>query len=187
MAKQTASQTVGPYFKIGLTRSLANVLVEDATEGRRIRVEGRVLDGEGQPVVDAMIEIWQANTHGRYDHPEDGQDKPLDPAFKGFGRTETDAEGRYWFATIKPGPVPGPGNTLQAPHIGVVVFARGMPIHTYTRIYFADEAANATDPVLTSIADGGRRGTLITGLDGDASYIFDIVLQGAGETVFFDT
>ena len=191
MPKQTPSETVGPYFTMGLLREARNVLTTDATEGERIRIEGRVTDGAGEPVSDAMIEIWQANAHGRYDHPEDTQDKPLDAAFGGFGRAATDDDGAYWFETVKPGPVPGPGNALQAPHIGVAVFARGMLRQAYTRIYLAGEAANENDPVLSAIDDAERRNTLIAaaggaGGEGRAVYRFDIVLQGANETVFFD-
>ena len=192
MPKQTPSETVGPYFTMGLLREARNVLVTDATEGERIRIEGRVTDGAGEPVSDAMIEIWQANAHGRYDHPEDTQDKPLDAAFGGFGRAATDDDGAYWFETVKPGPVPGPGNALQAPHIGVAVFARGMLRQAYTRIYLAGEAANENDPVLSAIDDAERRNTLIASGAGGAAgegravYRFDIVLQGANETVFFD-
>ncbi len=191
MPKQTPSETVGPYFTMGLLREARNVLVTDATEGERIRIEGRVTDGAGEPVSDAMIEIWQANAHGRYDHPDDAQDKPLDAAFGGFGRAATDDDGAYWFETVRPGTVPGPGNALQAPHIGVAVFARGMLRHAYSRIYFSDEAANENDPVLSAIDDAKRRDTLIAANAGSggasrAVYRFDIVLQGADETVFFD-
>ena len=185
MPRQTPSQTVGPYLKMGLIRGVQNKLVSDTTEGGRIRIEGRVLDGEGQPINDAMLEIWQANAHGRYDHPEDEQDKPLDPAFKGFGRAATDEDGAYWFETVKPGPVPGLGNTLQAPHINITLFARGMLLHTITRLYFPDEPTNEADPILNAV-DDGRRGTLIAD-GGPDVYRFDIKVQGDGETVFFDT
>ncbi len=191
MAGQTPSQTVGPYFAIGLARGYRNVLVADATEGERIRIEGLVTDGDGEPVSDALVEIWQANAHGRHDHPDDTQDKPLDAAFGGFGRAATDDDGAFWFETVRPGPVPGPGNALQAPHIGVAVFARGMLRHAYSRIYFTGEAANEVDPVLSAIDDAKRRDTLIAANAGSggasgAVYRFDIVLQGADETVFFD-
>ncbi len=191
MPKQTPSETVGPYFTMGLLREARNVLANDATEGERIRVEGRVLDGAGEPVRDALVEIWQADSHGCYDHPDDTGAKPLDAAFGGFGRAATDDDGAYWFETVKPGQVAGPGNALQAPHIGVAVFARGMLRHAYSRIYFADEAANEIDPVLSVIDDARRRDTLIAESDGAgrearAVYRFDIVLQGANETVFFD-
>jgi protocatechuate 3,4-dioxygenase alpha subunit len=187
--KQTPSQTVGPFFSLGLTRKRANVLVSDATQGERIRIEGRVFDGEGKPVPDAMIEIWQANAHGRYHHPEDKQEKPLDSSFMGFGRCETDANGVYWFETIKPGSVPGSGSSPQAPHLNVIVFARGMLVHAFTRIYFADEPVNQADPILSRVEDAARRATLIARREetGDKPlYRFDIRLQGESETVFFD-
>ncbi len=191
MPGQTPSQTVGPYLHMGLTRKAQNVVAGADTEGQRIRIEGRVLDGEGQAINAALVEIWQANAHGRYNHPEDTQAKPLDRSFKGFGRSPTDGDGGFWFETIKPGAVPGPGNALQAPHLNVTVFARGMLLHAVTRIYFSDEAANDIDPVLNSIDDGARRATLIAekaahANAGKAIYRFDIVLQGADETVFFD-
>jgi protocatechuate 3,4-dioxygenase alpha subunit len=190
MAQQTPSQTVGPFFHYALIHEGENVMVDDATQGQRIRIEGRVTDGAGDPVPDAMIEIWQANAGGRYNHPDDDRDDiPLDPAFKGYGRAATGEDGVYWFETIKPGQVPGRGNAMQAPHVNVVVFARGLLIHPYTRLYFPDEAANEIDPVLSSIEDTARRDTLIAGKAeaiGKLVYRFDIVLQGEGETVFFD-
>ena len=197
MLKQSPSQTVGPFFAYGLTPEsygkpgiATNVLVNTVTEGERIRIEGRVLDGAGQPVNDAMIEIWQANTHGRYNHPDDNRSEvPLDTRFKGFGRTATDSGGKFWFETIKPGQVPSRGNALQAPHISIVFFSRGILVHAYTRLYFSDEAAaNEIDPVLSSVAEA-RRGTLIAAREetpGGAVYNFDIHLQGDDETVFFD-
>ena len=193
MLIQSPSQTVGPYFAQGLLRKgdsvFTNVLAPEKTEGERIRIEGRVTDGDGQPIEDAMIEIWQANSRGRYHHPLDEQDKPLDPEFKGHGRTATDTDGNYWFETIKPGSVPGPNDTQQAPHINVIVFARGMLSHAFTRIYFGDETANQSDPVLMSIEDPARRNTLIAGrgtADGTVIYRFDIYIQGENETAFFD-
>ncbi|HXG51440.1 MAG TPA: protocatechuate 3,4-dioxygenase subunit alpha [candidate division Zixibacteria bacterium] len=187
--KQTPSQTVGPFYSLGLTRSPMNRLAGEGTAGEKIRIEGRVLDGDGQPVPDALVEIWQANAYGRYHHPEDKQEKPLDPSFSGWGRCGTNERGEFWFETIKPGSVPGPGTTIQAPHINVAVFARGMLIHAHTRIYFSDEASNAGDPVLSCIRDKRRRQTLIAAREnreGGAVYRFDIRLQGEGETVFFD-
>ena len=161
MLIQSPSQTVGPYFSQGLLREgdkvFTNVLVSEKTEGERIRIEGCVTDGDGNPIEDALIEIWQANRHGRYHHPLDEQDKPLDPEFTGHGRTATDTSGNYWFETIIPGPVPGANDTQQAPHINVIVFARGMLSHAFTRIYFEDETANLNDPVLVSIDDEARR------------------------------
>jgi protocatechuate 3,4-dioxygenase alpha subunit len=187
--KQTPSQTVGPFFSLGLTERAINVLSSDSTAGQKIRLEGYVFDGDGQAVPDAMVEIWQANTFGRYNHPDDKQEKPLDPNFLGWGRCGTDKTGLFSFETIKPGAVPGPDESVQAPHINVTVFARGMPVHAFTRIYFVDEPANETDPVLTSIKDKLRRGTLIAARDeknGKSVYRFDIRLQGENETVFFD-
>jgi len=183
---QTPSQTVGPFFSFALPREGHEVLVSDATAGERIVIEGRVFDGDGAPLNDALIEIWQANAAGRYDHPDDRQEKPLDPAFHGFGRCPTDDSGRFHFRTIRPGPVPGPGNTLQAPHINVAFFARGLLRQLHTRIYFSDETANASDPLLSSIDDNDVRGTLIARRGEGGSYRFDFILQGQGETAFLD-
>jgi protocatechuate 3,4-dioxygenase alpha subunit len=192
--RQTPSQTVGPYFAYGLTpeqygyplRPLAGaVLVDDETPGERIRIAGRVLDGDGLPVPDALIEIWQADAEGRYAHPRDRRGSNL--RFTGFGRcgTGTDPESRFVFDTIKPGAI-GDG---QAPHVNVIVFMRGLLSHVYTRIYFADEAAaNARDPVLAGVEEA-RRQTLIAARETrpwGRLYRFDIHLQGPDETVFFD-
>ena len=183
----TGWQTVGPYLHIGLTWLNTTKLATEATKGERIVVEGRLLDGDGAPVPDGMLEIWQANADGRYSHPDDVQAKPLDPSFFGFGRVDTDKQGRFRFETIKPGRVPGPGNSLQAPHILVSVFLRGQLRRLVTRIYFADEAANAEDPILALVEDAARRRTLIaTREPGSATYRFDIRVQGADETVFFE-
>jgi protocatechuate 3,4-dioxygenase alpha subunit len=193
MMIQSPSQTVGPYFAQGLLREgdqvFTNALVSENTVGERIRIEGCVFDAEGRPIEDAMIEIWQANAHGRYNHPLDEQDKPLDPEFMGHGRASTDIKGNYWFETIKPGTVPGPTNITQAPHINVIVFARGMLSHAFTRIYFDDEATNQNDPVLISIEDEAHRNTLIARREETAGaivYRFDICFQGENETAFFD-
>ena len=185
----TGSQTVGPFFHFGLDRPDWSDLTAGGPIGEKILIEGRVTDGDGAPIPDALLEIWQANAAGKYDHPEDTQDKPLDKKFRGFGRAATNAEGIYRFTTIKPGPVPGRGNALQAPHINVTVFARGLLKHLTTRLYFADEAAaNETDPVLNAIDDAAARKTLIADKANGAAigYRFDIVLQGKGETVFFE-
>ena len=193
MVIQSPSQTVGPYFAQGLLREgdqvFTNILVSENTEGERIRIEGAVFDAEGRPIEDAMIEIWQANSHGRYNHPLDEQDKPLDPQFRGHGRTSTDIKGNYRFETIKPGPVPGPGNKSQAPHINVIVFARGMLSHAFTRIYFENEPLNQDDSVLMSIEDLAHRNTLVARreeADGKVIYRFDVHFQGEHETAFFD-
>ncbi len=187
----TPSQTVGPFFHLGLARAEWSDLAADNPQGQRIAIEGRITDGDGAPVPDAMLEVWQANAAGRYNHPDDDQaDKPLDPHFRGFGRVATDANGRFRLTTIKPGPVPGRGNALQAPHINVALFARGLLIHLYTRIYFADEPANAGDPLLSSIEDGAVRDTLVARRDPTAGslpiYRWNIVMQGDGETAFLD-
>jgi protocatechuate 3,4-dioxygenase alpha subunit len=191
----TPSQTVGPFFKYGLTPNgqykwndafTGNLVTPDAS-GERIRVEGRVFDGGGAPVPDAMLEVWQADSQGRFADPQDKRALP-NAKFRGFGRSGTDANGTYVFDTIKPGSVPDPDGKPQAPHILLAVFARGMLRHLYTRIYFADEAANATDPVLTLVPPD-RRATLIAtreGGNGNAVYRLDLYLQGDNETVFFD-
>ena len=182
---QTPSQTVGPFFHFALPDEKYETLVTDQTKGERIDIEGRIVDGDGAPLPDALIEIWQANSEGRYDHAEDKQEKALDPTFHGWGRSATDKDGKFRFHTIKPGPVPGPGNTLQAPHVSITVLARGMLKHLVTRLYFEGEKLNADDPILARINEPERRGTLIAKKSG-SKYEFDIVLQGDNETVFFD-
>jgi protocatechuate 3,4-dioxygenase alpha subunit len=191
--KQTPSQTVGPFFAFGLTApqysypygAIASGDLADAqTPGERIRVEGRVIDGAGELIADAMIEIWQADSEGRYAHPADG--RPPNQTFRGFGRfgTGTDPLGGFAFNTVKPGSVDG----VQAAHINIVVFMRGMLTHAYTRLYFSDEGANARDPVLQSVPVE-RRDTLIARRSdngGAVVYRFDIRMQGDNETVFFD-
>jgi protocatechuate 3,4-dioxygenase alpha subunit len=187
--KQTPSQTVGPFFSLGLTRKPLNIIAPANAEGQHIRIEGQIVDGDGKPVPDAMVEIWQANSYGRYNHPDDKQEKPLDHNFMGWGRCGTDADGLYFFETIKPGPVPGNDGSAQAPHLNVALFARGMLVHAFTRIYFGGDSRNETDPVLLSIKDKSRRATLIAPVknqDGKTVYRFDIRLQGQNETVFFD-
>jgi protocatechuate 3,4-dioxygenase, alpha subunit len=191
----TPSQTVGPFFKYGLTPNgqyewndafTGNLITPDAS-GERIRIEGRVFDGEGAPVPDAMLEIWQADAQGRFADPQDKRALP-NAKFRGFGRSGTDANGTFVFDTIKPGSVPDPDGKPQAPHVLLVVFARGMLRHLYTRIYFADEASNAGDPVL-ALVPAERRATLIAAREsgnGNAVYRLDLHLQGQAETVFFD-
>ncbi len=188
----TGSQTVGPFFSPALLREDArrNVLIGPETAGERIRIEGRVLDGDGLPVPDALVEIWQANAHGRYNHSADRGQASLDRSFLGFGRSGTDEDGGYWFETIKPGAVPfdAEGQQLQAPHIVVTVLARGLLNHLVTRLYFADEPTNAQDAILQCVPDS-RRATLLARRESRGPlivYHFDIVLQGAGETAFFN-
>lgn len=184
--KPTPSQTVGPFFHFALPYPGGETLTNEATLGERITIEGRVTDGEGAPVTDALLETWQANSQGRYNHPEDGQEKQLDPNFNGFGRTQTDEDGRFRFHTIKPGAVPGPGGTMQAPHINMSVLGRGILKRMATRVYFSGEPGNADDPIL-ALVPAERRDTLIAECIGDgAAYRFDIRLQGENETVFFD-
>ena len=184
MSAATPSQTAGPFFRLGLDRPEWGDLTRDGPRGEKIAIQGRVLDGDGAPVDDAVLEIWQADADGRYDHPEDG--RPADPRFPGFGRAMTDEAGRYRFVTIRPGRVPGPAGALQAPHIDMTIFARGLLKQLVTRIYFAGEPSNESDPVLTWIADPAARRTLLAVRQDDGSYRFDVVLQGKGETAFFD-
>lgn len=187
MSKTTPSQTVGPFFHFGLTDDFEITdLAGSKAEGERIVIEGRVFDGAGEPVPDCMIEIWQANANGRYDHPEDRQDKAIDINFRGFGRGKTDPEGRFHFRTVKPGPVPGRGNSLQAPHILVQVFARGLLKQLVTRIYFEGEPMNDADPVLALIDDARARDSLIARDKGGGHFHWDIVMQGENETQFFE-
>jgi protocatechuate 3,4-dioxygenase, alpha subunit len=183
----TTSQTVGPFFSIGMCRSIKQDLADTDVSGERVSIMGRVLDGVGQPVPDAILEIWQANSHGKYAHPEDDQDKPLDANFSGYGRIPTNAEGNFRFTTIKPGQVPDPDGKLQAPHIVVSVFARGLLRRLVTRIYFPGEAANDSDFAL-KLVEPARRETLIAKkLSGGAGALeWNVVLQGFNETVFFD-
>jgi len=181
----TSSQTVGPYLHIGLTWLVTDDLVGPGTSGEPVIIEGRITDADGKPVDDALIEIWQANAHGRYDHPDDTRDLPVEPGFKGFGRVPTDADGAFRLRTIKPGAVPAADASMQAPHINVTIFMRGMLKQLATRIYFPDETANATDPVLCSVR-AERRDTLIAKPIGNRALQWNVVLQGAGETVFFE-
>lgn len=195
MSTQTPSQTIGPFFAYALTPEpygrtgiAGNTLAGDDTAGEPIVVEGRVLDGAGAPVGDAVIEIWQADSDGVYVHPADGRAAAAG-GFTGFGRTATDDDGRFSFRTVKPGAVPGPGNVHQAPHLSVIVLMRGLLSHVFTRIYFADEVeANDADPVL-GLVEPQRRATLVAQRGerhGMAVYRLDIHMQGDHETVFFD-
>jgi protocatechuate 3,4-dioxygenase alpha subunit len=182
--KQTASQTVGPFFRIGLSHGqMQSVLVNKDTSGERITLRGLVLDGDGQPIPDALLEIWQPDSRGIFHHPVDPLHDQADPHFRGFGRVESRDAGRYEFKTIKPGRRDG-----LPPYINVHVFARGMLVHAMTRIYFSDETDNDRDPVLQAV-EPERRQTLIATLeetDGLRVYHFDIHMQGEDETVFFN-
>jgi protocatechuate 3,4-dioxygenase alpha subunit len=201
--KETPSQTAGPYVHIGLIphqagfdifeKPFSNVIAERNMAGERIRIEGRVLDGLGAPCRDVLLEAWQANAAGRYNHPADQQtDKVLDGGFGGWGRTGTEfSSGLYQFETIKPGPVIGRrGHKPMAPHVNIWLVARGINIGLSTRMYFEDEiACNEQDPVLRMIEPAVRRQTLLARRetrDTGIVYVFDIRLQGEQETVFFD-
>ena len=182
----TPSQTIGPFFHDALLdRDYSELVSPD--HPKAIAIRGTIFDGAGEVVPDAMVEIWQANTAGRYDHPVGNKvDLSLDEDFSGFGRSGTDRGGEFSFSTVKPGPVPGPDGQLQAPHVMVSVFARGLLKRLVTRIYFPDEEeANAGDPILSSIEDQGLRRTLIARDEGD-SLRFDIHLQGDRQTAFFE-
>ena len=191
----TPSQTVGPFFKYGLTPNgqydwndaFTNNLVTPDVSGERLRVEGRVFDGDGQPVPDCMLEIWQADAQGRFSDPQDKRALP-NSTFKGFGRCGTDANGDYAFDTIRPGLVPDADGKPQAPHLLLAIFARGMLLHLYTRIYFEGEAGNATDSVMALVPAARRTALIATRQPGNgtAVYRFDVRLQGEDETVFFD-
>jgi protocatechuate 3,4-dioxygenase alpha subunit len=190
MLGQTPSQTVGPFFAFGMIKGDEHVLVNDLTKGQRIIVHGHVFDGSGAAIDDAMVEIWQADAAGIFDHPDDPRSAQADKQFRGFGRAGTsNREREYSFKTVKPGAVPWDGERIQAPHLSMRVFARGMLLHVITRVYFSDEPATADDPILGSIADGKRRATLIAvreAVDDAPTYRMDIHLQGDRETVFFD-
>jgi protocatechuate 3,4-dioxygenase, alpha subunit len=170
--EHTPSQTVGPFFSFGLCRTPSSELVPPDA-GDAVRIEGQVLDGAGEPVGDAMVEIWQADSEGRY------RDE------FGWGRCGSDDEGRFWFVTVKPGPVPGADGRPQAPHLTVLVFARGLLKPVLTRMYFPDEdEANARDPVLSALPDPEERATLVAEPENGALR-FDVRLQGERQTTFF--
>jgi protocatechuate 3,4-dioxygenase alpha subunit len=168
----TPSQTVGPYFGIMVRGRRPCRQVTDATIGERIVIDGQVFDGNGNVIPDALVETWQA-------------DPPSDARFNGYGWAHTGADGAFAFETVKPGPVPAPEGGDQAPHILVSVMARGILTRFVTRIYFEDEAGNDGDPIL-ALVPAGRRATLIARRAGEGRYLFNVVMQGAGETVFFD-
>jgi protocatechuate 3,4-dioxygenase alpha subunit len=179
----TPSQTVGPFFHDALLDEDRSELVSPDHPGA-IRIEGAVYDGAGEPVTDAMVEIWQANESGHYNDPKELP--PGSGAFSGFGRSGTDAGGEFSFVTVKPGTVPGPDGSLQAPHVMVSVFARGLLKRLVTRVYFPDEEdANSSDPVLSSIEEPELRGTLVARDEGEVLR-FDIHLQGENQTAFFE-
>lgn len=172
----TPSQTIGPFFHDALLERDLTELVSPDRPGA-VRISGAIYDGAGEPVPDAMVEVRQADAAGRY-----GTDD-----FSGFGRSGTDEDGGFSFVTVKPGPVPGPDGGLQAPHVNVMIFARGLLRQVTTRLYFQDEGeANAADPVLNLIEDPALRRTLVARYEGDGTYRFDVYLQGEGQTAFFE-
>jgi protocatechuate 3,4-dioxygenase alpha subunit len=185
----SASQTVGPFFNFGLTTNRAlGIMAPDGAEGEHITLAFRVIDGEGLPTPgDSMIELWQADSRGRYQHTLDPRSADADKQFCGFGRLETDASGVAVFETVKPGRVPDPGGSAQAPHISVTLFARGLGKPLRTRVYFAADAANADDPVLALIPPSRRETLLARPVAGQLNaWAIEIRLQGPAETVFFD-
>jgi protocatechuate 3,4-dioxygenase alpha subunit len=182
--QQTTSQTVGPYLHIGLTWLITEEIAAPGAKGERITLTGRVLDGDGKPVNDALVEIWQADADGRYPSPEDPRGGAA-AGFRGFGRSATDADGRFRFTTIKPGAVPGPGGESQAPHLNVTVFMRGLLKQLKTRMYFPGDAANANDFALAQVP-ADRRGTLVAKATAPGALEWNLILQGADETVFFE-
>ena len=181
----TTSQTIGPYLRIGLEWMVIEDIAPNGVAGERVAIEGRVVDADGKPVNDAAVEIWQANSQGKYPSPEDPQDKPVEPGFRGYGRSLTDDGGNFRFRTIKPGRVPGPDGKLQAPHLCVTVFMRGLLKQLVTRLYFPDDPAYADDAVLR-LVPAERRATLVATKRPDGALAWNLVLQGRNETVFFD-
>ena len=184
----TPSQTVGPYFQIGMSgaREIPQIAAP-GVRGERVKLVCAIFDRDGAALDDAMIEIWQANADGKYNHPADRQNKPVDPVFLGLGRVLSNSEGICVFETIKPGRVPGRGNALQAPHLEVSVLARGVLKRLATRIYFAGDPANNEDPVLALVPKARRSTLMAQPLESESgAWRFDVHLSGSRETVFFD-
>ena len=180
------SQTVGPFYHFSLTANeKLGRLANPEAKGEQIRLRFRLFDGDGAPVPDGIIELWQADAPGKYHHPADTQEIAPDPAFCGFGRLPTDAEGACTFHTVRPGRTPDGRGGCQASHINVTVFARGLLAHVVTRVYFEGDPALAEDPVLQLVPEQ-RRGTLLARRDAAGVWCFDVHLQGADETVFFE-
>jgi protocatechuate 3,4-dioxygenase alpha subunit len=181
--QSTPWQTVGPYYRIGMEPLYQTEIAPAAAKGERVAVSGVVYDGNGVPVNDAMLEVWQADADGIYAHRDDPRHDDHDPAFQGWGRVPTDDHGRFAFTTVKPGRVAG-RKGAQAPHLVVLVFMRGLLKAAPTRLYFADEASNADDEVL-ALVPAERRATLLAHKLASASYQWDVHMQGEQETVFF--
>jgi protocatechuate 3,4-dioxygenase alpha subunit len=181
--RTTGSQTVGPFFEIGFSSLYTNEIGAAAESGERFELRGRVYDGQGRPVPDAILEFWQADAQGRYAEPADPQAAAAE--FMGFGRVPTDARGGFRIRTVKPGRVAGCSGKLQAPHLSVRVFMRGLLLPLSTRVYFPDDAANAEDPVLVSVPEA-RRSTLIAHARPEGQLEWDIHTQGDREIVCFE-
>ncbi len=182
--RATTSQTIGPFLRIGLEWMVIEDLAPKGVAGERVRLEGRIVDADGRPVNDAAVEIWQADSQGKY-AGDQGRHDQAGTHFRGYGRSLTDEGGKFRFGTIKPGRVPGPQGKLQAPHLVVTIFMRGLLKQLLTRVYFPDEPANAEDPVL-ALVPAARRSTLVAARKGAGVLEWNVVLQGANETVFFD-
>ncbi|MBS0521588.1 MAG: protocatechuate 3,4-dioxygenase subunit alpha [Proteobacteria bacterium] len=181
----TPSQTVGPFYFGTLVTAYRQDLAPPNVAGERVEIVLSLHDAEGVAVPDGVFEIWQANSHGRYNHPDDRRNLPLDAGFEGFGRVSTWRDGSSRFSTVKPGRVPWPGGGMQAPHVNVSIFARGLLNRLATRLYFDGDPANAEDPVLQMI-EPARRATLLAKRDGKGAWFLPIHLGGPNETVFFD-
>ncbi|MGH8799059.1 MAG: protocatechuate 3,4-dioxygenase subunit alpha [Casimicrobiaceae bacterium] len=183
----TPSQTAGPYLRIGLTPLAVDSIAPPGAPGEHVTIEGRITDGDGKAVSDAVIEIWQADAAGKYAHAEDVRKPTLHAEFRGFGRILTDADGSFRFTTVKPGSVLGPKGAMQAPHLVVTIFMRGLLRQLLTRLYFPDDGGNASDPIL-QLVPAARRPTLIARRlpSADQTLQWNVFLQGENETVFFD-
>jgi protocatechuate 3,4-dioxygenase, alpha subunit len=183
----SAWQTVGPFFSLGLAPGYVTDLAGPNAQGQRIVISGRIFDGDEVPITDALLEIWQANAHGKYAHPEDTQQKPLDPNFLGHGRIPTDEKGRFSFTTIKPGSVDSHLGHPQAPHLSVSLMMRGLLRRLNTRIYIPNQLLNATDPIFQLVEPSRQPTLLLVPQDASSSkFRWDIHMQGDHETVFFE-
>jgi protocatechuate 3,4-dioxygenase alpha subunit len=182
--RASASQTVGPFFELGLSWLYVREIGAGAKNGERVEIRGHVYDGTGAPVSDAVLEIWQADAQGRYATAPDGSAASPPAEFSGFGRIPTDSAGAFGFRTVKPGRVPGPSGTLQAPHLSIQIFMRGLLKPVHTRLYFPNEPANAEDALLALVPEA-RRATLIASALPGAQLQWNVHLQGTHETVFF--